>query len=244
VLRKGIRAVTTDLVDLVVPGECPGCRAGGAWSPTGVCPPCRRAFDETAVFETRPQPMPAGFPPTLAAAPYDGVMRELLLAFKERGRHQLAGPLGERLAAVAYAGLTALAVPPGTSVALVPVPDTAAAARARYGDHLRRLARPAARTLTAAGFLATISNLVRARPKHDAAALDSASRFAVAADAFDISRSSGPASAVVVLLDDIVTTGATLATISEGLAEAGHRVHFAAVLAATQRWTAPAIPNG
>src|SRR5690606_39666026 len=88
-----------------------------------------------------------------ALGDYHGVLRELILAYKEQGRHALARPLGRLLASVVASLLPADAAgrQATAGVVLVPVPDTPAAARARHGDHMWRLARPAAAALRSAG---------------------------------------------------------------------------------------------
>lgn len=222
-------------LDLIVPDNCAGCRGAARSADAGICPRCRAELAGCQVAQACPRPMPAAFPATLAAGQYGGVLRELLLAYKERGRHRLAKPLGERLAAVVYAGLLTLDCPAGTPIAVVPVPDTPGAARARYGDHLRRLADRVAKTLSAAGYPTGIWPAVVARSGVDSAALDSAGRAAAAGKFALRSRVARPVAGPIVLLDDIVTTGATLARISALLSGAGYPVDLAAVLAATAR---------
>ena len=190
------------LVDLVLPAGCAGCRAGRVPLRFGVCGECEAAVVSLVPHPVRPVPAPPGLPPCAALGGYEGVLRELLLAYKERGRHGLAGPLGALLAEVVAAFGEA-------PVLLVPVPDTAQAARHRHGDHVARLARRAA----------AAAQSFRVRPGR-AAQLRSLTR-------------SGTAQVVVV--DDIVTTGATAAAVTAQLAEAGVAVRGVAVLGATAR---------
>jgi predicted amidophosphoribosyltransferase len=187
----------------------------------------------------RPRPAPAGLPACVAGGDYDGALRELILAYKERGRRGLWRPLGDRLADVVAAGW-----PEPGPVALVPIPATAAAIRARHGDHMRSLARRAARTLAGAGRRVVVTSPLRALPKVDSAHLDREQRAAAAHGSFALrwrspvrlaALASVADAGAVVLVDDVLTTGATLASASALLAQAGVAVTFAATLAATRR---------
>ncbi|WP_207892630.1 ComF family protein [Micromonospora sp. MW-13] len=221
----------------MLPVECAGCRDRPAAVRRGFCPRCQAALEELGPRPVRPTPAPAGLPPCVALGPYAGPLREALLAYKERGRHGLARPLGGLLAEV-----VADAVGGPRPVLLAPVPDTAAAARARYGDHLGRLARHAAVRLRRAGWPVRVVRPLRALPRPDSATLDRAGRARAAESAFrpragtavPRPRAGAPAP-VVVLLDDIVTTGVTLAAAARGLRAAGLAPQAAAVLAATQK---------
>lgn len=232
------------LGDLVLPGGCAGC-AGGGGQPLrwGVCADCSAAVERLHPRAVRPDPEPEGLPPCAAQGEYADVLRELVLAYKDRGRHRLSRPLGRILAHV----VTKVTTEP---VALVPVPDTPAAARARHGDHLWRLARPAAARLRACGVPVVLARALRATPRPDSAGLDAAARAAQAAASLRVrpARATGlrrwqdRTGGHVVLLDDVITTGSTLAAAAGRLAGAGVPVTGAAVLAATRRHR-PASPD-
>ena len=158
-------------------------------------------------------------PFVLAAATYDGVVRELLLAHKEHGRTTLAGPLGALLARAVAAY--------GAGVVLVPVPSAPAAVRARGHDHARRLAAAAARRAR----VRSAPLLVGVRSVADQSGLDAVGRAANLAGALRAGR--GARGLSVVVVDDVVTTGATLAEAARALTAAGADVLGAAVVAAT-----------
>ncbi|WP_410809654.1 ComF family protein [Micromonospora sp. 067-2] len=227
-----MRGVWADLADLVLPADCAGCRERRSGLRHGVCPVCVTALDALRPRPVRPTPAPPGLPPCVALGSYAGPLREALLAYKEHGRHGLARPLGALLAEV-----VAAAVGGARPVALVPVPDTAAAARARYGDHLDRLARHCAARLTRGGWPVRVDRPLRALPRPDSVTLDSAGRAAAAEAAFRPrpGASRGGGGPVVVLLDDIITTGVTLAAASRVLAATGRAPTVAVVLAATEK---------
>jgi len=235
----------SDLADLILPTGCAGCGATGTRRTYGVCSGCAAALEDLVPAPARPIPAPAGLPPTTSLGGYDGVLREALLAYKERGRHGLAVPLGGLLA-------EAVAVAAGRrrAVVLIPVPSTARAARARYGDHLGRLAVQAAGRLRRAGWPVVVQRPLRAVARPDSVALSSAARAASAAGAFRLrghrlARLRGSvADATVVVLDDVITTGATLAAVAGELTRAGVPVAAAAVLAATRRRAIPHLGGG
>lgn len=207
-----------DLLDLVLPRDCAGCRLPGRT----LCPACVAAMARP--FRHRPDPCPAGLPPLVAAAAYDGAARAALLAHKERGRLGLAGPLGAALAGA----VRQLDPPPG--VVLVPVPSSPAAVRERGQDHARRLAAAAARRLPSAR---SRSLLLPARRVADQSGLSSAQRAANLSGALRVRRRLDGLAVVVV--DDVVTTGATLVEATRALRAAGADVVGGAVVAATAR---------
>ncbi len=222
------------LSDLVFAGGCAGCGRDGGGS---LCGTCRAELSGLRPAPARPTPAPPGLPGCHALGPYGGVLREVLLGYKERGRYPLAVPLG-----VLLGDVVAATGDPGTPVLLVPVPDAPAAARERYGDHLRRLADRAARQLRQAGWAAAVAPVLAARPKIDSAHLNTAGRAQAASAAFrprgrQLAQVAAAArsGARVVLVDDILTTGATLTAVADILRAGGVPVHSAAVLAATRR---------
>ncbi|GIG86077.1 ComF family protein [Plantactinospora endophytica] len=231
-----LAGVLAELTDLVLPAECAGCRGERLPLRQGTCPACVAALGALRPTAVRPTPAPPGLPDCVALGSYQGALRESLLAYKERGRHGLARPLGRLLAEV-----VAEAAGNRRPLLLVPVPATARAVRARHGDHLRRLARHATARLRAAGWPVAVAQPLRALPRPDSATLDSAGRAAAASEAFRLRAGRlrvvrcSAAGRAVVLLDDIVTTGVTLAAVTGRLEQAGIPVYAAAVLAATVR---------
>ncbi len=229
-------AFLDDLADLVLPNTCAGCAADRVPLTAGVCAQCAAELEALRPFRTAPSPPPPGLPPCVATGAYEGALRGVLLAYKERGRHRLAGPLGTLLAAA-----VSTIVPRGTPVLLVPVPSTAAAARERNGDHMARLATHAVRQLRAAGWQADLSRRLQALPRPDSASLNVSERAAAAESSLRIRgarigvlRREWPMKGTLVVVDDIVTTGATLAAVTGRLGEANMQVAGAAVVAATQ----------
>jgi predicted amidophosphoribosyltransferase len=211
VAQGTVARMLSAVVDLVLPRCCVGCG-----SPVGsLCPACLGAAQ---VF--------AAGPDIWAAGRYESAARAALLAYKERGRRDLAGPLAQLLAAAIRGALTGRA-PPG-AVLLVPVPSARSAAAARGGDHVLRLARQAARRT---GVRVARDALALSRAVRDSAGLAAGERAANLAGA--MSARSPRTGAAALLVDDIVTTGATLSEATRALRAAGWPVLGAAVVAAT-----------
>lgn len=207
----GLREMVAASVDLVLPRRCVGCGRDGA-------PLCAGCAGGTGLVGSV-----AGVH-LRAATTYDGGARTALLAYKERGRGDLARPLSALLAEAAA---------PLRASVLVPVPSRRAAARARGGDHVLRLAASAARRNGSA--LAT--PLALARNVLDSAGLSAAERSANLHGAFVAQPPRVPTDrdARAVVVDDIATTGATLAEACRALTASGWQVCGAAVVAGTVR---------
>jgi predicted amidophosphoribosyltransferase len=238
------------LADLVLPRVCGGCGVPGAL----LCGSCRGLLTRPRLAQ--PRRHPPGFPPTVAAGAYAGPVRPAVLAFKEHGRAELAGPLGTALALAVAAVLTGLPATPGHPgpVLLVPVPSSAAALRHRGRDHVRELADVAGAELRAAGvpaWPAPLLGRVSGRRLRDSAGLDAVERRANLAGRF---RALPPRTALspgsrLVLVDDVATSGATLTEAARALRAvsdmSGLRADtpvLAAVVAATPRRSPRPLP--
>jgi predicted amidophosphoribosyltransferase len=240
-MLRGLVELGTGVVDLVLPTACAGCAAERVTLRYGVCARCVAALEGLRPYATAPEPPPLGLPPVVAVGPYATVLRGTLLAYKEKGRHRLAAPLGALLAGAVAQAAVAGGGRRGGPLLVVPVPSTAAAVRQRHGDHMARLAAHAVRRLRAIGWHAVVVQPLRASPRVDSASLDSAGRASAAENSLRIrprrirslSRSVRIGGTLVVV-DDIVTTGATLAAVSRRLDEVNLPVAGAAVLAATR----------
>ncbi len=176
----------------------------------------------------RPVPEPAGLPVVHAVAPYAAEVRALLLAHKERGALVLAGVLGRALAGAVRAGLGkggAGATASGRGpVLLVPVPSARWAVRARGHDPVRRMALAAAGELRRTGTPARVAAVLRQRRAvADQAGLDARQRLENLAGALEVSPGGGRllGAGRVVLVDDLMTTGASLAEAARALRGAG-----------------------
>jgi predicted amidophosphoribosyltransferase len=148
-----------------------------------------------------------------AAGDYEGVVRDAILALK-RGERAYLDPL---------AALLAPLVAPGTII--VPAPTTRRRAAERGFDQARELARRVARLREGACADVLIKRGAAQRGRGRAERLTAQGRFALLPGASIPAR--------VVLLDDVLTTGATLHDAAATLEATGCRVAGAVVVART-----------
>ena len=229
-MRTVLRNWWRELADLVLPADCVGCgRPGGV-----LCEGCGArlgAARARRVWLREPWP---GLPPVYGALAYAGVVRSVLLAHKERGALGLAVPLGAALATAVrpccgVGGGGAARAP----VLLVPVPSAWRSVAARGHDPVRRLARVAARELRGVAPVRVLPALRQCRAVRDQSGLNAVERAANLRGALVVAPAARRLVRLgrVVLVDDLVTTGASLAEAARAVRGAGGRVAGAAVVA-------------
>jgi predicted amidophosphoribosyltransferase len=163
---------------------------------------------------------------------YEGRVRRLISAHKERHARDATTVLGALLAeAIAHRGIDG-------PVTLVPVPSSRSAVRERGYDSVRLLASTAARTLLRGGSEVKVESVLRhVRVLEDQASLDTAGRWENLKGAMVARQLRGS----VIVVDDVCTTGATLAEACRALRAAGAVDCQAATISATvlrsDRWT-------
>jgi predicted amidophosphoribosyltransferase len=157
-----------------------------------------------------------GSVPVVAAAGYPAELGRIIRAAKDAGGWGLIAPLGDALAlAAAHALDLAVAAEPAV---LVPVP-------VRRRDPVAAIARRAALRLRTAGRPTQVCGWLRwRRSAVDQVGLSAAERRRNVAGAFRVAGAvAGRADAAVLLVDDLVTTGATAGAAVDALAGAGRR---------------------
>lgn len=190
------------MLDLLAPRRCAGCDAIAAEREAGFCDGCAPLIEPVSA---------AWRPPRAAAAAfvYGGPLADAIARMKYAHRPDLARPLGFLLANVAggYAGLVDR---------VMPLPLHPARLRERGFNQSALLARAVAQAL---GLPLDTASLRRLRRTADQAGLSRALRAENVRAAFGV-RAPLPG-ARVLLIDDVRTTGATLAEAARALLEAG-----------------------
>ena len=231
-------AVRDGLLDLFLGSSCLGCAAPGRL----LCAACSDTLPTSAV-PCWPTPVPEGLVTPYAVAPYDGLVRELVIGHKEHHLVGLRTTLGRLLGAAVLAVLEHHDAQ--GPVLLVPVPSRPASVRARGRDATREMTEQARRRVQVAGagrYEVALAPLLRSRPGVvDQAGLDVEARRANLAGSMACSAGAlrGAArrlgGAHVVVCDDVLTTGATLGEAQRALGAVGVPVLGHAAVAATQR---------
>jgi len=200
-------------LDLVLPPACAGCgRAGSV-----VCSRCVAGFRPPFRQEDRFVAADAGIALGdalligVAAFRYEGVVRRALAALKYAGASRVAVPLAH----AAVPALHQVLAISGPAV-LVPVPVHVERRRIRGYNQAELIAAELGRAADLpVGFV-----LERTRETTKQHRLDRAARLANLRDAFGTTTALAPCTAVVIV-DDIITTTATLEACASALREAG-----------------------
>ncbi|MEZ5186690.1 MAG: hypothetical protein R2720_13170 [Candidatus Nanopelagicales bacterium] len=197
---------------LFLGSSCVGCqRPGRPW-----CVQCG------AELESAVDPMVLGVdPPVVVSCHYQGCVPDAIVGFKDRGLRGLRPLLGGALAAGV---LTALDVGAHASM-IVPAASAAAAVRRRGFDHMWDLARVCADSTAL-----TPARLLRSQRRADQAGLSFAARRVNVRGSM---RATGKGAGSVIVVDDVRTSGATLAECERALGTAGYTVVAHVVIAAS-----------
>jgi len=205
-------ATIVSLLDLLMPPACAACGRSGAL----LCPQCLGGLQAPSRPADRFLASDAGVVVgdalwlALAAFAYEGPMRRALAAFKYSGASRLA-PILARAAAPAFGELLRITGP----AVLVSVPVHRERQRARGYNQAELIARRLGVPMAPA--------LERVRPTTKQHRLNRVARLQNLRGAF---RATGVVPTVAILVDDIITTTATLEACASVLREAGCEAVF------------------
>ncbi len=260
VLRSSAATASTDLITLFFPSDCRLCGAPhldlGASQvchacldrvtpcSEGLCTRCGDALDleslrfagALGVTECSPCRLaPPEFARAVAFAPYDSELRELLHLLKFEGRRALAEEVLGRWLATAILKLREQAA---IDLVVIPVPLFAARQRQRGFNQAALLASAALRSLKklAPEWHLTLAPqaLTRIKDTHSLFTLAPHQRRAGLRGAFKVADPAAVAGKEVLLLDDIMTTGATARECARTLIRAGAEKVWVATVARAQ----------
>lgn len=208
------RAGGAGFIELVLPRRCAGCGKVGE----RLCRQCRKLLAQPP---RRIAPKADVLAPVYACGAYGGPHREVILEMKERNNRAIR----PYIAAVLRAAVETLQARGEFShrLTLVPAPTRARSARLRGGDPITQLC-------TASGF-PTWQAVRLASAMPDQSGLNRDDRLHNVRGNVQLVRSV-PRGAEVVVVDDVITTGATLAATVDTLTYAGADVAGCVVLAA------------
>ncbi|WP_068317929.1 ComF family protein [Janibacter anophelis] len=232
-------AVLGAALDLVLPRDCAGCGQPG---PT-LCPACRDELAGSALDETgpvAPVPVPAEWPGCSGTLRYEGVSARVMKAFKDDGRRDLTDPLARLLADAV--GRELMRHPAGGGpVLLVPVPSDPSAVRRRGDRPTLVLVRRVAHLLGPEVEPAPV--LTMARRTADQAGLGRQARQDNLKGAMRVRTPESVRGRPCVLVDDVLTSGATLGEGRRALRAAGAAsVGMAVCMVTPRRSPPPALP--
>ncbi|MEO6471369.1 MAG: phosphoribosyltransferase family protein [Aeromicrobium sp.] len=219
--------------DLIIGATCAGC---GCPAIT-VCDDCIPEFLPKPCAAW-PKPIPeALIAPTkitpVASGIHSGPLRAALAQYKEEGQFGLLRLLSHMLAAS-----ICLTAPPDAALALVPIPSSRLTSMKRGQDVVAELAKASAAALRGIGLDCRVSRPLRhARRVSDQSGLNAIERSLNMAGSFAVGSTTHLEGRSVVLVDDIITTGATVCEAVRVLGEAGFRPAGIAVIAATKRYS-------
>lgn len=218
-------------LELLSPTRCAACERPGALvcdecaarietiDPIFACLRCGAPFGSLLCTECQSESQEEGHAGNcLAACVFEGVPARIVRAYKDGGERRLAAWIAHSLADTAHRAQRAVPKRMGSFAldadAIVFVPATSAAYRRRGFDHMEAVAYETSKLLG----IPVLDALVK-QDARDQRRLDRGGRLANATDAYDVVE---PVAGMrLLLVDDVITTGATMDACAEVLERAG-----------------------
>ena len=254
-MRRICRLVTKEITSVLVPVFCPGCLQPDI----RICPDCSKSFRSLTSQDLRQFPRLAGvsgLPPVLAITRYQGPVKETVLAWKDRSRADLtmdiSGGFEDILSWLWFqhpeSGQKFHQRLLRSGVAIYYPPSSASSRRVRGREPVRELAKHLKRSLLRAGVPAQVCQpLTSGKKKRDQVGLSSAERWQNQENSLHLKASvmiqrskrikqlskAGAEKPLVILLDDLITTGATVRRMIDFLQQIAVTVELVIALAVT-----------
>ena len=194
------------MLELLFPKSCAGCGAAGV----SLCASCQeelRRVPHRVSCTVDPRV------PVWALSPYAGAHRQLVISMKERGRRDACAYVGAAVRAAVDFLAARGELPFAVDLTLVPAPTRARSARLRGGDTVT--------AVCASSGLSTVPCVQHRSSVRDSVGLDAAARRRNLTEGMDLLQ---VPSSPVLLVDDVVTTGATVEATCAVLFSAGVEV--------------------
>ena len=214
---RSFRALLSEIIGLIAPSLCLGCGCETLWASDALCPDCHEALGRLSgeLCGKCAQPLPCEPCPALdapwqaavAACGHGGTATELVTELKQSGARRVAAAMAAEISAAAPLGFW-------DSCALVPVAPHPSRLRASGVDHAFELAQ-ALGELTGRP---VIRALKRGGPAARQAGASLKDRTAEGRLKFSCQL---PPAARIALIDDVYTSGSTLASAARCLAANG-----------------------
>lgn len=226
-LLEAVRAWGREAIDLLLPRGCAGCDAPDET----LCPSCRALFGDYRRWTLSGQGVPC-----FACADYRAAARAAILGWKDHDDVELDRVFAPCMADLVRAsGVAGMLRAPDARVLVVPAPSSASSLRRRGRAHVRPLTDAVVAELTGEGVRVRSADALRVNGVRSKSVETRGIRGRMNRldGRIGVSPRAGVAGATVLLVDDIVTTGATLSRCVDAIRTAGGRVAAVFALAHT-----------
>ena len=223
-VSRAAREICEGLIELAWPTRCIGCDGPGGLlcaaceerlpliDQQTCCPACGAPYGVHVCTEcwTRDGPVEHRFAQAACAMEFEGLAARMVVCYKDQGERRLSGLLAELIAAAAASRWS------GPPAAVTYVPSTPEALRRRGFDHMQPVAARVAELLGA-----PCERLLDKLDTADQRLLGRRERIENMRASFRLASADPPRPGYVLLVDDVLTTGATLDAAAGTLLDAG-----------------------